>query len=254
MKYVWYSNSTCVTGRKIGQILGVNYGTRPPPIGADLTICWGARYPKVRLKHSTKRRIETMRYINNIFKIEQNADKYKALNIMRHSGVRVPNTIPKHLLSEAEENGLFQYPIIGRKFYHQQGNGFYLCNTHEEALRAMNLVDYFVEYIPNEDEYRIQVFGDDILRVSKKVQVQMDADKYCRSNNKGWHYAHKVWRDNYQSMADEAKKAVMSLGLDFGGVDLVVSNNQPFIIEVNSGCGLGESGLIKFADKIRSVT
>ena len=73
---------------------------------------------------------------------------------------------------------------------------------------------------------------------------------HCHSNDRGWHFVHKRIRDSYEPMIQVAEKALEALGLDFGGVDVIISNGEPIVIEVNTGVGLGKSGLKKYAEAI----
>jgi carbamoylphosphate synthase large subunit len=255
MNYIWYSKSTCVTGKKLKEALSVEGGTRPPPIGTTKCICWGARHPKRGYKRSTIRRINELianhNMLNNVNCIEGNANKQTALRIMHEHDCPVPKLLPivngTVLLSDND------FPMVGRKNYHQGGSGFYYCTRAADMYGAVrNGVDYFIQFIPNDEEYRVQLFKGEVIRVSKKVQDREDADLLCRSNNKGWHFAHKQWRDRYEGLKVAATMALDALNLDFGGVDLVRDvNGKVWILEANSGVGLGESGVEKYSEKFR---
>ena len=64
-------------------------------------------------------------------------------------------------------------------------------------------------------------------------------DLLVKSNKKGWCFSH-VSVDNVKlNLIEMAKKAVKTLGLDFGAVDCALDyDEKPWVIEVNTGPGL----------------
>lgn len=251
--YLWYSNGTCVTGRALASELGIeHYGSRFPPEDADIVVCWGARIPR-KLKRSSRARLQTMVMLNNVNNIERNTDKFGALADMYEGGVNVPQFCIEGNITRELDYGSMQYPIVGRPKRHQGGAGFNMCYNESDMLRQRS--HHYLQYIPNDEEYRFHIFDGVVMRVSKKVTNNPEASSVTRSRSKDWKMHHlslsgRHWPSNAE---EEAKKAVAAMGLDFGGVDIIIGEDgTAYVLEVNTGCGLDPTGLRKYAEKIQN--
>jgi len=259
MNYVWYSDATCETGRELAAALGYESGRHAPKEGTEFLICWGNRLPLLKL--STQRRINRLisegRCLNNPMILQGAKNKYVASKTMFNNGVRTPMTCSPNEIVNKIFYGEMKFPVIGRKFHHQAGNCFHLCKDGREAIEAMNSVEYFVQMIPNQKEYRIHVFMGECIGISKKVEdydYEGERQEYCRSHLKGWRFANKRMRDRYMPMVEEAKKAVSALGLDFGAADIVINEDgKPWVVEVNSGPGMIGRNMERYAEAIRII-
>lgn len=250
MLYLWISNGTSKTGRLLAARLNVhNVGSRVPPEGTTKCICWGARLP--RLKRRTYRRLRNeIEYINYPWSIKQNADKANSLLIMQRMGVSVPECWPSTGNIHFHRCG---YPIVGRTRNHMGGSGFFMCRNHTDVERALrNNAVIFMKYIDKDSEWRIHVFNNKIVRCSKKIQNPDSSfhHDYIWSHEKGWIFEDKyilgrLERNGYRTpeyVMDEAKLALDSLNLDFGAVDIIVKNNNAYVLEVNTGPSLNLYG------------
>lgn len=84
-------------------------------------------------------------------------------------------------------------------------------------------------------EYRINIFRDNLVTRQKKVRVRAWHGNYndeIKTTNGG--YGFDIVDQVPLGVIPMAKKAVAALGLDFGGVDVVVHKDQPYILEVNT--------------------
>ncbi len=117
-------------------------------------------------------------------------------------------------------------------------------------------VPLYVQYIKKQDEYRYHVFNGDIIDVQQKRKrrdIDNDEVNYqIRSAHTGWVYC----RDDvspHPSLSSAAIRAVSSLGLDFGAVDIIwnARREQGYVLEVNTACGLDGSTVDKYVEAIR---
>lgn len=264
--YVWYSPSTSVTGRALARELGLTrtshkswdrgYGTLIPPHGTTHVVCWGGREP-LRRKEFRERNLRRRHVLNNPFEIDQYKDKLKALIKMERGGVSVPK-FNWYKQRDILDRGLLNYPLIGRTRYHYGGSGFKFIRNEEELQKDYQS-DYWLEYIDGEDkrEYRVHVFRGEILRVQRKREKEeydhVKLHNVCRSHNNGWYFSLCDIERTHESVKREAINAVRSLGYDFGAVDVIriPSQDKTVVLEVNSGCGLDNSGLELYAQKIK---
>lgn len=110
----------------------------------------------------------------------------------------------------------------------------------------------YTEAVQNDGEYRVHIFKREVILYQKKSRRRNDDgevdtpnqdDSRIRNLASGW-----VYRTGYltpmEDVVNLAKDAVMTLGLDFGVVDIIRSDNdeQRFkVLEVNTAPGLGNT-------------
>lgn len=78
-------------------------------------------------------------------------------------------------------------------------------------------------------------------------------DRIIRSNKKGWKFAGITLNNVASNLKSTAIRSVGLIGLDFGAVDCAIGlDNNPYIIEINSGPGLQQTALQKYVDAFRA--
>lgn len=120
-------------------------------------------------------------------------------------------------------------------------------NNHvggDDILRGNPLVsagDYYSKKETLVEEYRLHVFKGKSIRAGVKVKregFERNAHAWIRSYDGGW----KIKYDDFKSkraMREIAVKAVQTLGLDFGAVDLGKRSDGSYVVlEVNRAPGL----------------
>lgn len=167
--YIWYSGATDVTGTKLAEALGINHGKNKPS-KQNLIIGWGTKTDQmVSLnKTQTLNKIQTLNHPNRIL---CNRDKLEALRLMDTAGVNVAKFIEADRVVSAIEQttNSVKLPLIGRTKYHQGGKGFWLCPTMTHVKSAINEgARYFQNMIEIKEEYRLHIFGDELIYAVKK--------------------------------------------------------------------------------------
>lgn len=108
--------------------------------------------------------------------------------------------------------------------------------------------DYFVKRVKIVEEYRLHMFKGKSIRAGvKKLRdgfvVGRNASEWIRSYDGGWRIVYDGF-ESRKAMRELAAKAVETLGLDFGAVDLGKLEDGTFIVlEVNRAPGL-EGGTV----------
>jgi D-alanine-D-alanine ligase-like ATP-grasp enzyme len=153
------------------------------------------------------------------------------------------------------------YPIIAKKHYGSRNNGNTKLNSAEELTQWMvgkNLNNYiFEKYYSYNREYRLHVTEKGCFYSCRKM-LKSDAPddvRWYRNDN------HCVWimpdndlfdkPSNWEDIELECVKALKSVGLDFGAIDLriqsrtksngdVRANPKFIIVEINSAPSFGE--------------
>lgn len=152
---------------------------------------------------------------------------------------------------------------------------------------------YFQEYSDIKDEYRLHVMFGDIIYAVKKVanpsvenwveqrkeKVQTYAvknninleeatldytlkimgkeavlpDHIVRSNKRGWKFSGVRLNSISENLREAAIRAVEVMGLDFGAVDCIKTNDaKSLVLEINSGPGLQGTALERYIEAFRN--
>jgi carbamoylphosphate synthase large subunit len=133
----------------------------------------------------------------------------------------------------------WEYPIVGRPDTHSKKRGFWLCRNMADVDRAIRgtrrkrAATHFMEYVNADREYRVHIFQGRSIRVSEK-------DFFIDENGKRDYKTIKPTGE-YAHVRAAAKKAVEALGLDFGAVDVLATDDKCWVLEVNAAPGLGGS-------------
>jgi len=112
--------------------------------------------------------------------------------------------------------------------------------------------DYYVKFLPKQREFRVHVFNETIMRMSEKLP-QRTTDTVWNSANSHFSHAEITPREVRHGLCDVARRALAAVGLDFGAVDVMMYNNQLYVLEVNSAPSLTDNPttLQRYANHIR---
>jgi len=230
---VLYHRTTCETARNLARTLGIGY-TKSPKEDEVVAIRWG----------SSRGHCNDVA-LNPPGAVELAADGKESLSVLAEAGIPCVQ-----ILENPPEDG---YPIIARgRINHIAGNDIQVIETKEEAIESG--AKYFTRYRQADKELRIHVFGDEVLRVFRKVPRETNADMVVKTSDRGWGY-HITNHEKYYHLAQSiAINAVKCLGLNSGGVDMGwnEADRKYFIFEVNSGPALNSITLQHYADKFRA--
>jgi glutathione synthase/RimK-type ligase-like ATP-grasp enzyme len=130
------------------------------------------------------------------------------------------------------------------------GAGIVIATTPEELVDA----PLYTQFIEKDKEYRVHVFNGFIIDYQQKKRRRgVECNDDVRNHHTGWVYA----RTDVvlpEGVATNAIRAVSSLGLDFGAVDLCTDRNgNVFVFEVNTAPGITGSTLDKYVEAIKEL-
>jgi glutathione synthase/RimK-type ligase-like ATP-grasp enzyme len=181
-------------------------------------------------------------------------DKGLTRKILHENGIPTPKTWYK--LSDAK------IPYIARPQYHSFGNGFHLITNESEHKRIANIAKdgwYFSEIFDIEKEYRVIVFGDEILTSFRKdikgldpKQTVIERARLRRKETNNNPRSELIIEAITPSQAEMCIASVKALGLDYAGVDLFVNGDNAVICEVNSEPTIRSFFADKIKDKIKN--
>jgi hypothetical protein len=216
MHFLYHARSA-PTGKVLAAALGATHGVTPP-YSTDVLVRWGNRANSTAVANGA-------RQLNKGTAIRAASDKLGSLKQMREAGVRVPDfsTDPTDLT----------FPFLGRARSHARGTDVVLCLQRGDYKRRPR--DYYVQYVPTVREYRVHVAGGEVIRVQGKfLDHPEQAVPWIRNHAHGYRFRAPKKRLRKDRL-DQAVLAVQSLGLDFGAVDLLISDDeQSYVLEVNT--------------------
>ncbi|MCX6763380.1 MAG: ATP-grasp domain-containing protein [Candidatus Moranbacteria bacterium] len=163
-------------------------------------------------------------------------------------GIPIPKTIPvltndRDILKTFSEN-LGGFPLIVKAMGGKEGVGVMRVDSLESLCSIADFLykseGNFVlrQYINSRESLRIIILGEKVI-ASMKYKASHEGD--FRSNRK-------TKLDNVENIQNNpqiekiAIEAVKAMGLEFGGVDILLDEkNNPYVLEVNFPCHFGEA-------------
>lgn len=166
--------------------------------------------------------------------ISNSTNKLKMRILFKNGDVPMPSLYSYEEAIRRTTNGEV---VVGRSTQHSKGRGFWLCKTPEDVERAWQgtkkkkPATHFMEFIEAEHEVRVHIFKGKSIRISEKeFFVDGDGDR---------DYTTIKPTIDCKRVRQAAKKAVKALGLDFGAVDILATDEACYVLEVNAAPGLG---------------
>jgi glutathione synthase/RimK-type ligase-like ATP-grasp enzyme len=139
--------------------------------------------------------------------------------------------------------------VCRTKLNGHSGAGIVLAAREEDVVRDCPL---YVKYIKKAKEFRVHVaFGAviDVQQKKRRTDFEGETDYAIRNHQRGWIYA----REDIEEPADlrdQATRAILTLGLDFGAVDIIYNQhyNRCYVLEVNTAPGLEGTSVTNYTE------
>jgi glutathione synthase/RimK-type ligase-like ATP-grasp enzyme len=164
------------------------------------------------------------------------ANKLETFRALTKAQVRVPNW-----WTGKDEIALGDFPIVCRqKLTGHSGEGIVIATKPDELVAA----PLYTKYVKKKDEYRVHVLRDNaffIQRKARKLDVE-NPNWQVRNLAGGFAFVEVAAREVPADVLNQARAALVAVGLDFGGVDVMWNEGEAkaYVLEVNTACGLEE--------------
>lgn len=179
--------------------------------------------------------------LNKPEKVIRATNKLFCLNRLKEAGVSaVEHTVNALAATVWVAKGGVVY---GRQLLNaSQGKGIVIFENDAIVTRC----PLYTKGVLKAHEYRVHVFQDKILDVTKKRRRNnIDRNDYIKNLANGWVYC----REGIEipdNLLQCAKDAIKALELDFGAVDILYHKGVPYVLEINTAPGLQGTTLAKY--------
>lgn len=238
-EFLLYHARSSGTGPEMARVLGIEGGTELYE-RVDILIRWGSQ-AQVRYKPGL--------VVNSKNAIAKASNKMVALKELGDKGVLVPDH--GDIEGGRYHFGVSDAPLVGRPIQHHGGNGFQLCLNAGDVERAIeNGAEYFMKYVPNNEEWRAHIVGEELIMAQLKCAGEGGVgNMYCRNTQHGWVLNRRSSPPDW--VKNVGVSAIKALGLDFGAVDMCRGNDsRMYVFEVNTAPGLEGDKLAVYARAI----
>lgn len=238
------------------------------------------RFGSVTVVEDGRDRVE----LNNPEAIRNSASKIRMKNCFARDGVKTASWFTirdKNLYMEGKGKATplsdlssADFPIVAKSEFGSRGEGNTLLNDRTQLLTFIknhNLANYiFEKYYNYNREYRLHVTAEGCFYTNRKMLKSdtPEKDRWFRNDsNSVWIREENEQFDkpvNWDAIVEECVKALNSVGLDFGAVDLRVQSaknsegknrkNPDFIVvEINSAPSFGEITTEKYLEMLPTL-
>jgi glutathione synthase/RimK-type ligase-like ATP-grasp enzyme len=148
------------------------------------------------------------------------------------------------------ETVVFRHKLTGHS-----GEGIEIVSKDTHKMNEIPKAPLYTKYTKKKDEYRIHVFGGEVVfqqRKARRKEVPDDQVNWqVRNLAGGFIFANDgvVAPDVVQTAAVQA---VQALGLDFGAADIGFKDGAAVVYEVNTACGLQGKNLESYVNKFKA--
>jgi glutathione synthase/RimK-type ligase-like ATP-grasp enzyme len=198
-------------------------------------------------------------YINSIEAIKVTSNKL----LMKESFEEAQVATPKWT-KEAGKAELLKFPIVAKHIMGSRGTGNYKLDTKKDLAEFLNKkknIECFIfeEFCSYVYEYRVHVSRLGVFLVWQKLRKQTTSkDRWWVYNNDNCVFISEsnplFVKINIDKLNAISKKALQSVGLDIGSLDIKMNKKGEFkVIEINSAPSLGEVGINCYKNEIQRL-
>lgn len=239
LPYKMSSESARLLARELGCLRIYPNRNTYVPRRNHLVVNWG-----LSVIPSWMERMPSNRVLNHPTAVAMSSNKIYTFRAFAEHGVKHPTwTQDINIAKEWVSNGSTVYcrtTVTGHG-----GEGIVLANCIDEIVEAK----LFTKGVDNETEYRVHVFDGQVIDFIKKARrrgEEVQPSRYIRNHKQGWVFV-REGVELPQEVKEEAVRAIKSLSLDFGAVDICyTSSGEACVFEVNTAPGIMGTSLERY--------
>lgn len=187
------------------------------------------------------------RVINHPHAVALAVDKGISFEIMRCEGIPcVPYTTSKEVAKRWVGDKKL---VVGRsELKGNNGSGIFFLNEVDKDAKL------FTQFIPNKEEFRVNVYRGKPITIRRKILKKGHQPNKVRSGPNGYYFelCQDISGEQRKALNELANKVVKAHSLDFGGVDIIISeDNKMYVLEVNTAPELQGFAINRLAEYIK---
>lgn len=214
------------------------------PIRVDCLVNWGASNIGRKL-FIAQDGSGGLNILNSPDAVKKASNKLSSFNAFEQAGVAVPAFTTE--LQQAVKWLAEGFDVVRRGVLSGHSGAGISIHTQLYDIEDLKGAPLYTKYVKKHQEYRIHVFRGEVIfqqRKARKHDVHDEEVNWKVRNLAGGFIFANQDVDAGEQARRESIKAVQSLGLDFGAVDVITNKaGQVFVLEVNSAPGV-EGGTI----------
>jgi glutathione synthase/RimK-type ligase-like ATP-grasp enzyme len=225
------------SAKKLAEAMGgkvlKHVGSKYNPRAGDLVINWGASGCPV-FPAATR--------LNAPEAVKAASCKLASFTSLKENGVRTPVfTTDKDVAK-----GWGTVVVCRTKLTGHSGAGIVMANTPDEVVDA----PLYTQYVKKKDEFRVHVLNGGAFFVQRKARKLDNENPNWQVRNLAGGFAFVEVEDVPADVIQQAVDAAAALNLDFGGVDVMWNEReqQAYVLEINTACGLEERTAEKYVE------
>lgn len=219
---------------------------RPRP--TDTIVNWGNSLTPTWIDRANR---VGARILNKPKNVRLASNKILTFETLKNANVNIPKFTTNIEDLENWEGKVYVRSLVNSS----QGNGIEIIDLDEMFYSDIPYAPLYTQAIDVKAEYRVHVFNGEVIDYVKKMRKVDDIpDEHqlqVRNHKNGWIFC-REGLNRLERIEKLAIDSVKALGLDFGAVDIVRDqDNECFVLEINTACGMEETTLSKYSDNIK---
>lgn len=198
--------------------------------------------------------INTVEHLNHPICVRHAVNKLHTFEILTREGLPTPewttNPIQAQIWLNSGDPVVERHNLTGSK-----GDGVVVKTPESNsAFQRVHIDDapLYTKLIPRAREYRVHVFDGQVIDLQQKKRREgNDSDGTIKNLDNGWVFVRDDITPPPRSIFDVSVRAVQELGLDFGGVDVLVKDGQCYCLEINTAMGLEGATINSYTNAIK---
>lgn len=197
----------------------------------DIVINWGnTKNPKW----------DTDNMLNKTTSVRIAVDKLECFTKLYNEGVSV---VP--FTKDKEEAKNWETVVVRHILNGSQGDGIEICGGNNLPEAPL-----YTKYIEKDREYRIHVFNGEVIDYVLKKRKNDTPESKIHNHKNGYVFSRSCDFER-NDIKELAVRAIKSLGLDFGAVDIIRKGKDVYVLEINTACGLAGTTISSYVNAIK---
>ncbi len=241
MKYILYNKRSCVTGKQLFDEMkksqtGWRRRTRSNPVDCEVVLRWGNTYTPanapVVLNENLENASNKLRMMQLFYEFKQENQDFSPLPVS---------------FDNPEDVAVDGYVYARNNVDHVKYRSLSACLQSDR---------YFSKPIlSNKREYRVHIIDGKTVGVYEKIP-QDDSVKIYKNENSTFRrvdVSDEEQRRSIIGVRPQARMAAKALNLDFGGADVIVSDEGIFVVEFNSSPALNSLNIERWSERLLNL-